>query len=130
MTRGNYNTKQKDKILNIIKKFGREFTVKEVYDKACDYASLTTIYRFIDKMMNDEVLNKYVALDGNTYYQFIGNCTCGNHFYLKCNKCGKLIHVNCDCVEELNKQINEQHGFIPNDKRFIINGICRECKGE
>ena len=91
--RTNYNTKQKDEILDTIKKMNKAFLIKELYVKLNEKVGLTTIYRFIDKMVENEELYKYIGEDNNTYYQYLEKCDCNNHFYLKCINCGKLCNV-------------------------------------
>jgi Fe2+ or Zn2+ uptake regulation protein len=77
-----YNTKQKDLILNVIKKEKKEFTIKDIYSKL-DGIGLTTIYRLVDKLVEDKVLNKSISKDNITYYQYLEKCEHENHFYLK-----------------------------------------------
>ena len=124
-----YNTKQKDLILEAIKNRNSEFSAKDIYNDLDNKIGLTTIYRYIDKLVNDEVLNKTIGGDNTTYYQYLEECSCHNHFYLKCTDCGKLIHVDCDCIEELTNHITKKHKFKPNKDHIIINGICKECSG-
>ena len=122
-----YNTKQKDLLLNIIKKQKQEFNVKDIYNELNREIGLTTIYRFVDKLVNDGILNKTVGEDNTMYYQYLDTCECHNHFFLKCTNCGNLTHVDCDCIEELNNHIRNNHKFIPNTDHIIINGICNKC---
>lgn len=129
MARDSYRTKQKEKILEIIRNYDREFTVKDIYDLVKDDASLTTIYRLVEKLMIDGHLSKWIGDDNNTYYQYMDDCSCIHHFYLKCVCCGSLIHINCDCVDDLVKHIYDNHHFEPDDNRIIINGTCEKCLG-
>ena len=98
-----YRTKQKDKILTLIEKQKQAFMVK------------------------DGTLNKTIGEDHNTYYEYLANCDCCNHFYLKCQKCGTLIHVDCDCINDLSLHISKNHKFTVLNEHIIINGICNEC---
>ena len=123
-----YNTKQKDLILNTIKKYNREFTVKEIYEEIKDTTGLTTIYRLVDKLVSEEVLSKIIKSDNITYYQYLGECHEKNHIYLKCDSCGKLTHVDCKCIKELTEHISKDHGFKTTDSHIIINGLCKSCK--
>ena len=122
-----YNTKQKTLILNTIKNQKHEFTIKDLYKEFKGEVGLTTIYRFINKLVNDKLLNKTISLDNVTYYQYLKECNQKNHFYLKCDKCGNLIHIDCDCIEDLSYHISQEHGFNPNKENIIINGICKNC---
>ena len=127
MRQNYYHTKQKDIILNKIKKKKCEFTVKEIYSDIDKKIGLTTIYRLIDKLVQEGKLHKYIGDDNITYYQYLEECTEENHFYLKCDKCGLLIHVDCDCINELSQHIVKEHKFKPTKDKFIIHGICDKC---
>lgn len=128
MTRGIYNTQQKDKILDIIKNFDHDFTIKDIYDKLDGSVGLTTIYRFIDKLITSGSVNKLIDSNNSTYYQYLEHCECGNHFYLRCEKCGLMIHVDCDCINELFNHISLEHNFTASSEKIIINGICESCR--
>ena len=122
-----YSTKQKDIILNVIEKQKHEFTIKDIYNEINDKVGLTTIYRMVDKLIDDNVLNKYISKDNVTYYQYLKKCDEDNHFYLKCDKCGDLVHIDCDCIKDLSNHILKEHKFKPNKDKIIINGMCNKC---
>ena len=125
-----YKTKQKDLILENIKKMKHEFTIKDLYNKLNKEVGLTTIYRLIDKLVLDKVVNKHITNDNKTYYEYLDKCNHDNHFYLKCNNCSKLVHIDCDCIKELENHILIKHKFNMNNENIIINGLCNNCKGE
>ena len=128
MTRNvNYNTKQKDMIMNVLKNTKKEFTIKEIYENVSDIG-LTTIYRLVDKLVEEDRIKKTIGSDKQTYYQYLEDCSEENHFYLKCNKCGTLIHVDCDCLGDLLSHISKEHNFSASNKNIILNGICEKCK--
>lgn len=124
---GSYNTKQKELILNTIMIQQTEFTIKDLYEKLKNEVGLTTIYRLVQKLIDEKLLNKYISKDNITYYQILKVCDKENHFYLKCNYCGSLVHVDCDCIKDLLSHILKQHKFKPNKEGIIINGICDKC---
>ncbi len=124
-----YNTKQKELIKNLISRQKHEFTIKDIYEKLKDNTGLTTIYRVVDQMINDGYLEKIIKDNNTTYYQYLEKCNEENHFYLRCEKCGNMIHVDCDCISELITHITVEHKFIPNREHIIINGICNKCSG-
>ena len=121
-----YNTKQKEKILNIIKKEKKDFTIKEIHEKLND-VGLTTIYRLVDKLVEEKRISKTIV-NNITVYHYLEECEHDNHFYLKCDKCGSLIHIDCDCIDDLSKHILKEHSFILNKENIFINGICNKCK--
>lgn len=127
----NYNTKQKEEILNVVKNYTHDFTIKDIYNDLNQKIGLTTIYRYIDKLVETGSINKNIGKDNITYYQYLEECTHDNHFFLRCDLCGLMEHIDCDCIGDLTKHILKEHRFILNKEHIIINGICRKCsKGE
>ena len=125
-----YKTKQKDLILNEIKNRKSEFKAQDIYEYLNKEVGLTTIYRLIDKLVKEGLLNKTIGDDNIAYYQYLEKCEHENHFYLKCEKCGNIIHVDCDCITELMSHIAREHKFKTNSEHIIINGICEKCGRE
>lgn len=125
--RASYNTRQKRDILGIIKKQKKEFTIKEIYSKLENKTGLTTIYRLIDKLVINGELKKFIGKEGVTYYQYLEKCDKSNHFYLKCDQCGHIAHIDCDCINELSDHILKKHKFKSNRGNIVINGICDKC---
>jgi len=122
-----YKTKQKEIIINIIKSINHEFTIKDIYNSLNNKVGLTTIYRVIDNLVNENYVNKRIDKNNITYYEYLERCDNENHFFLKCNNCGNLTHVDCDCINDLYKHINKNHKFKLNKENIIINGICNKC---
>lgn len=122
-----YNTKQKGLILDIIKNQKSTFTIKDIYNELDGNVGLTTIYRLVDKLVATNKLEKNISKDNITYYQYLKECHKENHFYLKCDKCGNFIHIDCDCIKDLARHICQEHNFKLNNEKTIINGLCNKC---
>ena len=133
MKQNNYNTKQKSAIMNCIKKSkDKHFTVDDVCEilvKSGDSVGRTTVYRYLQSLSQEGILRKYAASQGESVcYQYVGEQNdCPEHFHLKCEQCGKLIHMECDEMNELVKHINSHHGFCLNPLKTVIYGTCEEC---
>lgn len=123
-----YNTKQKELILDIIKKQKKEFTVKDIYNETKNKTGLTTVYRLIDKLIEEGIIKKTIEKDNKTKYQYLEKCEEKNHFYLKCKKCKSMQHVDCDCINELSNHILKKHEFSADNENIIIGGICKNCQ--
>ena len=123
-----YKTKQKELILECIKKQRKQFKIQDIYDSLNGKVGLTTIYRLTDKLVKDGLLNKEIGEDNITYYQYMEKCNCENHFYLKCENCGSIVHVDCDCIKELMNHISLEHNFKTNNEHIIIKGLCHNCE--
>ncbi len=127
----NYKTKQKDAILGCIKKFGdRHFTIDELFealkDSGCSVGK-TTIYRNIEKFMDEGIVRKYnLSEKDSACFQYV-NDSCCEHFHLKCVSCGRLIHADCDFLKNLSEHIKNEHEFVIDNSRTVFYGKCREC---
>ena len=121
-----YNTKQKELILDVIKNQEHEFTIKDIYEKLNKEVGLTTIYRLVDKLIDKRLITKFIN-NNESYYQYFEKCEQDNHFYLKCNKCGYLVHIDCDCIRDLSNHVIKEHNFKISKESIIINGICKNC---
>lgn len=128
-----YNTKQKIAIMNAIKTMGdKHFTVDslcEILIKNNQSVGRTTVYRYLEKLNLDAVLRKYTAAAGeSSCYQYIGEKEhCHEHFHLKCEKCGNLIHMECDELNGLIAHIKSHHGFCLNPLKTVMYGVCEDC---
>ena len=122
-----YSTKQKDMIINVIKNKDKEFTIKDIYNEL-DNVGLTTVYRLVDKLVEEGSIRKNISKDNTVTYEYLEKCDHDNHFYLKCDKCKRLEHVDCDCIDELYNHINKNHKFKLNKENIVINGICEKCE--
>ena len=49
-------------------------------------------------------------------------------FHCKCEKCGKLIHLHCDEMIEIQSHMMEKHQFMLDPLRTVFYGICEECR--
>lgn len=125
-----YRTKQKEQIIDKIKSVNHEFSTKELYELLDKEIGLTTIYRLIDKMVLEEKIIKYIGDNNKTYYRYFESCDKDNHFYLKCDKCKSMTHIDCDCISELSNHIINEHKFNLKKENIVINGICSKCMKE
>ena len=136
MGKAQYKTKQMSEILNFLQQMeGTHVTVADI----CDYfkkkgiaVGMTTVYRQLDKMVNEGLVAKYV-IDGSSSacFEYTGDSRheCKEQTYhCKCEKCGKLIHLHCDEVESLKKHMMEHHSFEMDSLRTVFYGICNECR--
>lgn len=123
----NYNTRQKELILSALKKEKKDFTVKNIYDELNGKVGLTTIYRLVDKLVIEERIEKYID-NSRTYYRYFEKCDSDNHFYLKCDKCKNMIHIDCNCINDLSNHIKNEHKFKLKKENIVINGICEKCR--
>ena len=115
---------------------GQHVTVQEIreYFKDREIAvGTTTIYRQLEKMVKDGLVEKYVVEGTNSAcFEYIGESETSDYescYHCKCEKCGKLIHLHCEDVVKLEQHLMDSHGFRMDPCRTVFYGICEECRG-
>jgi Fur family ferric uptake transcriptional regulator len=48
-------------------------------------------------------------------------------YHCKCEVCGKLIHLHCEEIKELQAHLFREHHFQLNPMRTVMYGICEDC---
>lgn len=86
-----------------------------------------TVYRQLERMVEAGLVRKYILDDGSCY-QYVGENDCHEHFHLKCLSCGELLHVDCSYLSTLAPHILEHHGFMVDNSRTAMYGLCRSCR--
>ena len=129
-----YKTKQKELILNFfIENKDKHLTAAQVVrhlNTRDENVSTTTVYRCLEKLVKNGCVRKYFLDDkSGACYQYIeDNKCCHEHFHLKCIECGKLLHLDCNHMQSLNEHILHHHGFLVDNSRTVLYGICDKCR--
>ncbi len=131
-----YNTSQKEKLMDfLVSNREKHTSVQEISAYLRSEGTpvgTATIYRQLDRLVESGLVRKFV-IDGKTCacYQYIENDKeCKEHFHLKCLRCGKLIHLNCGQLKDINSHIAEHHGFIIDPSQTVFYGKCADCSAE
>ena len=137
MPKAAYKTKQQDLLLSYLKEVqGQHFTADDVryhFEKKNISIGIATIYRQLEKLVAEGKIQKYFIDEHSAAcFEYSGdNCRAEEaHFHLKCEKCGKLIHLECDDLEELGLHLKKEHGFSLNPFRTVFYGVCGDCAEE
>lgn len=131
MKRTAYMTGQKKQILDfLIAHKDRHFTVEEILEALSDGENRpgkSTVYRQIARLLEDGVIRRFESAGSDSFvYQYAVGVNCEHHFHLKCARCGKLIHMECDRLQEVRDHIFKEHGFLIGGSS-VIYGICAGC---
>lgn len=132
-----YQTRQRRELMAYLEKsLGSHFTAQDV----CDHfrglqipIGAATVYRRLERLVDEGLVNKY-TLDGSgaACFEYVpaeshiaGPDTC---FHCRCEKCGKLIHLHCDELEEIAAHLLKEHAFALNPLRTVFYGVCQDCR--
>ena len=125
-----YKTKHRDELLKFLKKHEDEhLTIQEISKMLKGKIPQATIYRLIATFEKEGLVRKYsIASNEASCYQFVDDDHCHEHFHLVCEKCGKVIHLECDEVNHLLGHIDDEHNFKINTSKVNLYGLCKECQ--
>lgn len=132
--RSKYNTKQGELILSCLKKHREEHVTA---DKVLEYLKVqgasvgqTTVYRNLDKLVREGIVIKYAgAKDQGACYQYIEDPeSCATHYHLICADCGRMIHLQCEYLDNITAHLLEHHQFSMDKFKTVIYGLCRQCE--
>lgn len=130
-----YNTKQQEIILSCLKQsHGEHMTADDIYlclKENGNPVGKTTVYRHLEKLTEQGVIRRFTIGDSSSAcYQYAGDSKCCDHYHLKCSSCGKLIHIECEFLDELAKHIYDDHKFILDGSKTVLYGLCEDCAGK
>ena len=130
MDRNNYNTKQRDEIVEFFNRHrGKCYTAKELIKSGEVSSGEATVYRTLSRLANQGVLKRFTDGDASCY-QLNESEECAKHFHLKCEQCGKLIHMDCEFMADMKRHIESAHGFAVDIGKTVIYGLCGACVKE
>lgn len=136
--RSKYKTKQREILLEYLRALsGEHITAGDV----CEYCKAqgstigqSTVYRQLESLVDEGLVNKY-TIDSNSpaCFEYVGpdahedGETC---FHCRCDKCGTLIHLRCEELNEIQNHLSKEHGFKLNPMRTVFYGLCDKCSSE
>jgi Fur family ferric uptake transcriptional regulator len=128
-----YHTRQGQYILDYMKSLGGDhITVNQLvrhFEDMEEVIGQTTIYRHLEKLAAGGKIRKYVLSDGKSAcYQYVEDeKKCREHFHLKCEICGSLIHADCDLLDVIEQHLLAKHKFQINVLKTVFYGTCKRC---
>lgn len=131
-----YHTKQMNALRTYLESMpGKHITVQEIaayFNTQNISMGKTTIYRHLEKMVADGSVIKYVTSASNSaYFEYVDgpkHCHPPVCYHCKCQECGKLIHLECDELNQFKTHALREHGFDIDFKQTIFHGVCQSCK--
>ena len=128
-----YNTKQNQAVLHYLEACaGEALTANQLAEAlraAGSPVGLATIYRQLERLEAAGRIHKVNTEEG-AVYQY---CThMGDHscFLLRCEDCGRIVHLDCDHLEGLCTHLESAHHFRIDPRRTILKGRCEQCLQE
>lgn len=128
-----YNTRQRQMIISCLKEnsdrhMTADMLIKRLLQNGVSVGR-ATVYRTLDKLCREGAVRRYeLSVENSACYQYIdGNADCGEHFHLKCECCGELIHLDCGHISKLSEHIEKEHAFKVDNAKTVLYGLCENC---
>ena len=137
-SRSKYKTRQRDILLQYLEKErGVHITAGDVCGYFRDQGipiGQSTVYRQLESLVDEGVINKYI-IDANSpaCFEYMGEHAAASPdtcFHCRCEKCGRLIHLRCDEITELQEHLFAEHSFRMDPVRTVFYGLCEQCLPE
>lgn len=120
-------TKQRKILAETLANESHPISAEEIFDLIKDKINidLSTVYRNLNTLEENDILLKTTNIDGISYYQVNNK----NHkHFITCTICNKkFILDNCP-IHPIEEKIQEDTGFIINGHNFEFTGICPDCQ--
>lgn len=128
---GQRNTRQKQLLLGILKEADHPMSINEIYTKltvALPKIAKSTIYRNIDSLLAQNLIDKYHLNDNEVFYKIKSDSHEHKH-YLICDSCKRTFDLPSCPIHELEDAMEEE-GFIIKDHQIQLSGLCKTCAGK
>jgi Fur family ferric uptake transcriptional regulator len=96
--------------------------IQQSLDGICDRV---TIYRVLDRLLEEGVVHKIVNLDGVLKYAACHRCSSKhkhNHIHFSCQKCKSVT-----CLDDVEPSFKLPENYKVNDMNFTLSGLCPQC---
>ncbi|MCR5108844.1 MAG: transcriptional repressor [Lachnospiraceae bacterium] len=130
-----YRTKQRDELIDyFVGLNGEHTTAAEICNDLKSKGSsigMATVYRQLEKLVDEGIVNKYFIDEGSSAcFEYAADVTGDTYprcYHMKCESCGRLIHLDCAEIRNLEEHVFSEHSFRINPLRTVFYGLCEEC---
>ncbi|MBQ6595505.1 MAG: transcriptional repressor [Clostridia bacterium] len=128
-----YHTRAQEELLAFLKSTpGRHHTangIREHFAALGRPIGTATIYRQLEKFVSEGLVRRFVVGPGDcACYSYVEDAGCATHFHCKCETCGRLIHLDCGELREIEAHLLSHHGFSWDTGRTVFYGTCEDCR--
>ncbi|MBO8136610.1 MAG: transcriptional repressor [Desulfotomaculum sp.] len=124
-------TPQREQILRVLlENKDKHLSAEDVYTlvkKKTPDVGLATVYRTLELFLEHDIIHSVNFGDGCKRYEFGGQEDGHHHHHAICLKCGKIIEINEDLLEELEDKVIKEQGFKITNHELKLFGYCRDC---
>ena len=126
--RGYRLTPQRLMVVAAVEDADDHISAEEIYEqviKRYPQMNISTVYRTLELMKEESLVTETDMGDGRVRYHCMGK---GHHHHLVCQKCGRIIDIEEEAMNQLWGDIKEKYGFKVVMKHMALFGICEQCE--
>ena len=129
-----YRSKNRDALISYLRdREGEHVTVNEIHDHFRQSGSsmgVATIYRQLEQLVADGQMRKYLVDSSSAAcFEYIGAQEGHARFvHCKCEKCGRILHIDRSEIEEMARLLEERSGFRMDNVQTVLYGVCGDCR--
>ena len=127
--KGLKSTRQRDIILDSFLSSDRHISIEELYLKLRSKhpnIGYATVYRTLKLFAESGIAREIQFGDGQTRYEHANEGE--HHDPLVCTRCGTIIEFENETIEKLQQEVADSHGFLIENHKLELYGICAKCK--
>jgi Fur family transcriptional regulator, ferric uptake regulator len=99
----------------------------EIREQRAIRIGLTSVYRILKRLADDQIVETQRAEDGETLYRL--RTAPGHRHYLLCRRCGRAVAFTPAGLEQHTSRLAEQHQFTEITHYVDLYGTCPRCSG-
>lgn len=88
---------------------------------------LSTVYRHLQSLVDDGVVDVIHTPDGEATYRLCGDAGAGHHHHLVCRDCGRTQEIENRAIERWAGEMAAEHGYADVDHTVELFGTCPDC---
>lgn len=126
-----FTNQRKDIFDFFLKNQDKHMSAEEILaeiEKGNSEIGLATIYRTLQLFTDTGIIIKHDFDDNRSRYELKTDNNIHNHHHLICQLCGKIIEVNMDLMDDLEKEIEDEYEFEITNHIVKLYGYCKDCK--
>lgn len=119
------NTTAKTKIKELIATSNVALSHSDIQKSLDGLCDRVTIYRILERLLEEGVVHKIVNIDGVVKYAGCHNCSSKHnhdHIHFSCQKCKSVT-----CLENVEPSYKLPKNYTVSEMNFTLSGLCPQC---
>lgn len=119
------NTTAKSVILDLISKSNSALSHSEIQILTNGFCNRVTIYRVLERLINEDLIHKAVNLDGTIKYASCSHSKenhSHNHVHFSCTNCHLVT-----CLDSVKPKFTLPDNYKIKEFNFTLTGLCPNC---